>query len=304
MQVTDRWHLLRNLSEALRNALEPHRRIMTQAARAIRSSKSSETFDAHGVSLTTADTLSIKDKARDRRQRLYQQMRALMESGVSQSDIARQLDLSLRTVQRWIRVGVFPERSPRLFPNAVDEHAAYLDRRILEGCRNVSRLWRELKQRGFHGQNSSVWSWLWQHRGHGRENKAGLIIKSTLRISPQQTAWQILKGVSSVQAYLDELFRCSPEIATLAHLSKEFFRIVRDRDLNAWPQWLEAASNTSLSSFATSLMHDRDAVQAALSLPWSNGPVEGQVHRLKLIKRQMYGRAGFDLLRLRVLHRV
>jgi transposase len=103
--------------------------------------------------------------------------------------------------------------------------------------------------------------------------------------------------------YLEELYRCSPEIARLAHLGREFFRIVRTRDLTAWPKWLETARLTSLRGFASCLARDQDAVQAALSLPWSNGPVEGQVHRLKLIKRQMYGRAKFDLLKLRVLQR-
>ena len=128
-------------------------------------------------------------------------------------------------------------------------------------------------------------------------------MKSTLRTSPQQIAWQILKGAPSAQPYLDELYRCSPEIADFAHLGKEFFRIVRNRDLSAWSRCLEAARNTALRGFAAGLMRDHDAVQAALTLPWSNGPVEGQVHRLKLIKRQMYGRASFDLLKLRVLHK-
>jgi transposase len=60
---------------------------------------------------------------------------------------------------------------------------------------------------------------------------------------------------------------------------------------------------TTLAGFARHLVRDKDAVEAALKLPWSQGQVEGQVHRLKLIKRQMYGRAGFDLLRLRVLQK-
>jgi transposase len=226
-----------------------------------------------------------------------------MESGVSQSDIARQLDLSLRTVQRWVRAGAFPERTPRMFPNSVDKYAAYLDRRLLEGCRNVSQLWRELQQQGFRGQNSSVWHWLRQRRGHPPKTSKDIPMKSTLRVSSQQTAWQILKGTSSAQPYLEELYRCSPEIARLAHIGREFFRIVRNRDLIAWPEWLEAARRTSLRGFVAGLMRDQEAVQAALSLPWSNGPVEGQVHRLKLIKRQMYGRASFDLLKLRVLQR-
>jgi transposase len=82
----------------------------------------------------------------------------------------------------------------------------------------------------------------------------------------------------------------------------EFFRLVRSRDLAAWPQWFERAKHTALRGFASSLLRDQHAVEAALTLPWSNGPVEGHVHRLKLIKRQMYGRASFDLLRLCVLH--
>lgn len=112
----------------------------------------------------------------------------------------------------------------------------------------------------------------------------------------------MLKEPLSAKAFLEELYRASPELAELAHLGREFFRIVRNRDLTAWPQWLEAAKFTGLRRFVAGLLKDRHAVEAALTMPWSNGPVEGQVHRLKLIKRQMYGRAGFDLLRLRVLH--
>src|SRR5580698_1754330 len=113
------------------------------------------------------------------------------------------------------------------------------------------------------------------------------------------SAWE----TASAKPYLDELYRTSPEIAQLAHLGKEFFRIVRCRDLAAWPNWLKDAQHTALNRFVSGITRDRDAVEAALHLPWSNGPVEGQVHRLKLIKRQMYGRASFDLLRLRVLHK-
>jgi len=128
------------------------------------------------------------------------------------------------------------------------------------------------------------------------------IPKLSIRTSPQHTTWLILKEPPSAKTYLEELYRASPEIAALAHLGREFFRLVRSRDLAAWPQWLERAKHTALRSFASSLLRDQHAVEAALTLPWSNGPVEGHVHRLKLIKRQMYGRASFDLLRLRVLH--
>ncbi len=122
-------------------------------------------------------------------------------------------------------------------------------------------------------------------------------MKPRVPSSPRHTAWQILKETPSAKPYLDELYRACPEIAQLARLGKEFFRIVRLRDLVTWPEWLEAARHTALSRFVSGLIRDQNAVEAALHLPWSNGPVEGQVHRLKLIKRQMYGRAGFDLLR-------
>ncbi len=88
----------------------------------------------------------------------------------------------------------------------------------------------------------------------------------------------------------------------MARTARKFFEIIRARDAAAWPRWLQEALNSPLASFARRLTRDQNAVDAALRMPWSNGMVEGHIHRLKLLKRQMYGRAGFDLLRLRVLN--
>jgi transposase len=300
VQIADRWHLLNNLSEALRTALEPHRRDMTQAAAASQGPHLKESFPAQA---TASPTLTTEQKNRERRYDLYEQLRSLVDGGMSQSNAARELNISLRTVQRWIQSGVFPERTPRRYPHSVDAYAGYLDRRRLQGCRNTSQLWRELKLQGYRGQLSSVWHWLQRYRGDGERNPVEKLRPRRVHSSPRHTAWQILKETASAKPYLDELYRASPEIARLAYLGKEFFRIVRSRDLAAWPAWLEAARHSALSRFASGLTRDRDAIEAALYLPWSNGPVEGQVHRLKLIKRQMYGRASFDLLRLRVLQK-
>lgn len=301
VQVADRWHLLNNLSEALRAALEPHRRIMAQSAQISQLLHSTEAPPVPQGSAASA--ITTKQENRERRHALYQQVKNLIERGVSQSDVARQLGVSLRTVQRWVQAGVFPERTPRRYPHSVDSYADYLDQRLLGGCRNVSQLWRELRQQGYHGQLSSVWNWLQKHRGDSKKNAVEKLRRPLIHSSPRHTAWQILKESASAKGYLDELYRASPEISQLAHLGKEFFRIVRSRDLAAWPAWLEAARHTSLNRFASGLERDREAVEAALHLPWSNGPVEGQIHRLKLIKRQMYGRASFDLLRLRVMQK-
>jgi transposase len=105
---------------------------------------------------------------------------------------------------------------------------------------------------------------------------------------------------------LEQLRQASPRAATAYHLVGAFLHMVRERaghQLDAWLQEAEERRLEAFASFAAGLRRDKDAVLAGLTLPWSNGPPEGQVNRLKLIERSMYGRAGFDLLRLRVLHR-
>ena len=123
-------------------------------------------------------------------------------------------------------------------------------------------------------------------------------------ISPQHVAWLILRANLSKHRYLQALYSASPQIAAMARMARRFFEMIRARDATAWPRWLQEAQDSPLASFARRLTRDQSAVDAALRLPWSNGMVEGHIHPLKLLKRQMYGRAGFDLLRLRVLNPV
>src|SRR5207237_1423866 len=117
----------------------------------------------------------------------------------------------------------------------------------------------------------------------------------------EHVAWLMLKANPQRSPYLKALYRASPELKSLAHVARSFFEMIRKRDASLWPGWLQMAMRSPLASFARRLQRDQDAVAAALQLPWSNGMVEGQIHRLKLIKR-LYRRASFDLLRLRVLH--
>jgi transposase len=112
----------------------------------------------------------------------------------------------------------------------------------------------------------------------------------------------MLKAQLGRNRYLKALYEASPTIAQIAYTARELFEFIRRRDAAAWPGWLEAAANSPYARFARRLQRDKHAVAAALQLPWSNGMVEGQIHRLKILKRQMYGRASFDLLKMRVLH--
>jgi transposase len=302
VQVADRWHLLRNMSDALKSALEPHRRVLKQAASITRPAITTPPTSSSTPAPTVTRTKQMQEQNRHRRYSRYQQVMELVRRGLSQSDISCQLLVDRRTIRRWTRAEEFPERKPSCRSSAVDEYSDHLNQRVLEGCRNATRLWKELRERGFGGQQSIVRRWLRLHHGPRWQAVVRQPAVPPARTSPRHTAWLMLTASPELGTYLEELYRLSPQIKTLATASQEFFRILRCGDLAAWPQWLQSIQDTALASFGRGLLRDRDAVVAAIRLPWSNGPVEGHVHRLKLIKRQMYGRAGFDLLRLRVLH--
>ena len=113
------------------------------------------------------------------------------------------------------------------------------------------------------------------------------------------------RKLSDHQRFVQTLHRIEPSIAVGGRLARNFLGLIHRRDLAGFDQWLERARNCvvpELRRFATGLRADLDAVRAAFSSPWSSGQVEGHVNRLKFLKRQMYGRAGLDLLRVRVLH--
>jgi transposase len=126
--------------------------------------------------------------------------------------------------------------------------------------------------------------------------------------SPRETAWLLRRAdekpaslSAEEQAYVTRLCEECPALGRARALAAAFARLCRARDPNALTPWLAAARGSELQSFASGLERDRDVVLAALCFRWSTGQVEGQVHRLKLLKRSMYGRAKFDLLRKRML---
>ena len=299
VQVADRWHLLRNLSEALGHALAPHHRLLTHAVRPSRPDETAPT--PLPIAPWSQRELLVQEANRQRRQERWKQVRELfLKTGAPDRDLARQLDIDHRTVKKFRIAEVYPEAEPRVRESMVDDYAHYLDQRLSDGCRSSTRLWRELREQGFRGQVNAVRYWLRQRRNY-RTRAALPSQRPTLRASPRQIVWFILKEAPSAKDMLEQVYRTSPEVGTLAQLAQSFFRMFKERNLKALPAWLEAARSTALAGFAAGLERDIDAVREALKQPWNQGHVEGQVHRLKLIKRQMYGRAGFHLLRLRVL---
>ncbi len=307
VQVADRWHLLRSCSDTLRGALAPWDNLLKQVAQA--SVPGPEPLPpvmiypclTPGPGPVSPAKIEARNRNRERRHARYLEVMERVRQGCSDNRVARELGLDRSTVVRWRLAGEFPERQDVPRPRQVDHYAGHLERRWDEGCRNAIVLWEELRQRGFTGSADLVRIWI--RRRYGLQSSRPRQRRPRQRrASASRWMWLLLNEPARHRLLLIDLYRQVPQLAANAQAAREFFRIVRQRDLTAWPRWLEQVRLTALASFAAYLRRDEAAVLAALRLPWSNGPVEGHVHRLKLLKRQMYGRAGFDLLRLRVLH--
>ncbi len=179
-----------------------------------------------------------------------------------------------------------------------------LERRWAEGCHNVALLWHELVGLGFAGRYGTVRSWAGQRRKADPEVAAGVASgqppssRHVARIPMADLA--VLSGAE--QAFISALLAQAPELANGIAIAKRLSLLLRHKSQESLAAVLADAAGTPLAEFATSLRHDLAALQAALDLPWTTSPAEGQINRLKMLKRTMYGRAGFPLLRARVLH--
>jgi transposase len=237
------------------------------------------------------------------RRTAFEEVAALHADGGSLSRIARTTGLDRKTVRTWLQLGQPPAwRKPRR-GSAVDRHADYLRRRWAEGCRNATRLWREIRVLGFTGQAGVVRDWLRPLRRADRMPSGPAV---PWKVPAGRHAARLVtadtEGLDATERrFVDALVAGSAVLARVIELARRFRRMVRLREPDRLEGWIDAAGRTALRGFAASLRRDLPAVRAALSSRWRTSPVGGQISRLKTIKRQMYGRAGFDLLRHRVL---
>jgi transposase len=312
VQVADRFHLLRNLREALEHILARHTPTIEQAFQQLppSSSPAPARSDCFLTDLKPARTPGQQLSQQRRQQRLirYQRVVELHQEGVPKRAIASQVGLHPRTVRRWLCAGQFPERQVVRKCSSVDQWLPYLQQRWDEGCHNRSQLWRELRAKGANFAVQTLDHFFRMRLGiRGRSSQRSLSLPRRLP-SPRQTSALLLGLVRHTtahqQSFVKSLCALSPEIAQSVNVAHEFQRMLRKRDVSAWPTWHKAAGRSLLRRFAAELTRDEAAVRAAITLPWSTGPVEGHINRLKLIKRQMYGRAKLDLLRIRILYAV
>ena len=313
VQVADRWHLLNNLQEAAQRFLTQHSNVLKQAGDKTREAQGEAAPFAWGSLLASAE-LTQRQENRAKRERLMQEILRLQRQGFSQRRIASELGVSRSCVVAYLQEGV-PNDTRMQRGSRLDPFIPYLHRRWLEGCRTATHLFLEVQTRGYAGSKGMVRRYVKNLRKRldlmtapqqRRFLEATALFK---RPSVRKAAWWLLQCPESLsedqQAFLGKLIVLCPEAETFRQLGLEFKRMVRERDAAAFSKWLEEAQMSDvrvLKCFALGLRQDLAAVVAALNSQWSNGQTEGQVNRLKFLKRQMFGRANFDLLRARVLH--
>jgi transposase len=303
VQVGDRWHLLRNLGDALARALDRHQHDLRAATASVVEALQSVQAEPE-VPLASPAVPPALDRHAIRRAR-FDEALALHGQGWSVRRIARALGVNRQTVQGWLRSRQLPMWRQQPRGSSVDRHADHLRRRWGEGCRIAAELWREIRQQGFRGQLRTVQRWVRQCRS--ADPTAPELSRTTVAWptpSRQRVAWLVVADRERLDAreqrFVDALMASSPELSHLISLAREFRTFVRQKEADRLDEWVATARGSALAGFAEGLARDLAAVRAALSLPWSTGPVEGQISRLKTIKRTMCGRAGFELLRHRV----
>jgi transposase len=237
-------------------------------------------------------------------------VKALQQQGLGQRAIARQLQLHRRTVRRYMLAETFPERAlGRQSISTVQPYLPYVPQRWGEGCHDRQQLWQELVAQGYTGSYASVCRAVArQPTCAGTTASATSTVPKVRSLSSRQAAWALLRrpedATDEEEKKRQLLCTLCPDAATAYPLAQRFGQMIRGRqveELDAWLAEAEASDVPELRSFAMGLRRDYAAVRAALELPWSTGPVEGQINRVKMLKRQTYGRAKFDLLRRRVL---
>jgi transposase len=225
--------------------------------------------------------------------------------------------LNRNTVRKFVRAASFPERAPRVVrqPSVLDPHIPYLIERWNAGCRTGTVLWQEIRERGYRGQRVTVFSFITRLRkalgipAKNRTIRDGKVALPEERpLTPRDAVWLVLKRPDqrdeTAKERIAELREAHPDLAAAITLAEGFAELVRARTPAALDRWLDQAAASALPSFrsfAASLRRDYAAVRSGIELEWSTGPVEGTIDRLKMVKRTMHGRAGFDLLQRRVL---
>src|SRR6266487_271034 len=302
-QVIDRWHLLKNLREAIERFLS-HTQMPEEASE-----------DA-GLATSPRQKRTSGERARSQGSRefrlaLYQQIQELYQQGGTILGIARQLHIGHRRVRKFVRSPNFPEwGKPARTRGAIDPYRPYLQERWQQGCQQTGQLWQELQARGFTGSRMMVYRWVQLQREQPASTLAHMqerANRTSQSMAPRHLAWLFLRDPKRLEKQEKQtlsFIRKTPNAETTYRLAQQLIAMVKERNSQPLETWLwdcQMSGISDLVTFAQGLEKEGSAFHAALTLPYSNGPVEGKINKLKYIKRSMYGRSGFPLLRQKVL---
>jgi len=330
VQVADRWHLLANVRHVVERWLQTAQTRLRQLPSPSARSSHDGCVPPRRVRAfrRTASERAAGTASRARWRAVYDEVRRRRDSGEPLQAIARAMGLARATVRKYAEAERFPARpayGPR--PSILDPYVPHLEQRLAEGCENAMALWRELRERGFAGTSRQVHCFVAERRT--KPVKAGRPAGSLAAVEPEpdeakfplptmrQLAWHLVQPVSALDraaaasvAHVEQ----DEEARTVARLARRFTALVRAcgvsrerpvrdpvADLDGWLTEAKGCGVPALANFAAGLESDGAAIRAALTDPASSGPAEGQINRLKLIKRQGYGHAGLDLLRRRMI---
>ena len=331
VQVADRWHLLANMRQAVERWLGgAHARLRHLPQMPGREAVDVPGQRAKAFPRTGADVDARAD-ARGRRLRLYEEVRRRHLAGEPLLAISRAMRLARGTVRKYARAEEFPVHAAgRLRPSIIDPHMTWLEAQVAAGRENAASLWRDLRALGFAGTARQVRRWLSEQRTEHARNTPhkwrrpeptdpdATRTVSVALPSPRQLSWLLVQPsetLSATDAAVAARVEQDPDTKVVAGLARRFTALVRrcgvgrrtaaDADpiaeLATWLIDAQACCLRALTTLATGITQDATAVNAALTTPWSSGQAEGQITRMKLLKRQSYGRARLDLLRQRVL---
>ncbi len=287
VQVADRWHLMENASAAFLQAVQ-------QSFRAIRQALVTSTVDPD--LLTCAQKLRYEGFLRREADNAVIQRAA--KAGMSIKQIVRRTGHSRKVVRDVVRGGrtdVFRVRASSLEP-----YLMRLDAEWVGGCHNGAELYRRLKLIGYRGSPRVVGEWKTRRRrAEAAETQMPIAPPSARSIARLMTVARdhISKADAMMVAVIE---KAAPQLVAARDLFDRFQNMIRSKTSAVLEGWIEDAKTSLLATFAKGIVADKRAIAAAITEPWSNGQTEGQITKLKLIKRQMYGRANLDLLRARL----